>query len=209
MEPEMTIRCIVFDIGGVLVELKGIATMLSWMRNPSDEAGLWRAWLGSPAVRDYERGRIDTVTFAAGVVDEFDLTVTPEQFLAGFADWPSGPLPGAHDLLRDVRGDVMRATLSNSNALHWSRIMHEMAFEPHFHHHFASHLIDRIKPDHDAFAHVVATLGVRPDEVLFVDDNAINVDAARHYGLHAYRCVGPGEVRARLAAAGLLPSAGA
>jgi len=205
----MAIRCIVFDIGGVLVELKGIATMLGWMRNPSDEAGLWRAWLGSPAVRDYERGRIDAGEFAAGVVEDFGLSVTPEQFLAGFADWPSGPLPGAHELLRDVRTDVMRATLSNSNALHWSRIMHEMAFESYFDHHFASHLIDRIKPDHDVFAHVIQALGVRPDEMLFVDDNAINIDAARRCGLTAYRCAGPGEARARLAAAGLLTSSGA
>jgi HAD superfamily hydrolase (TIGR01509 family) len=205
----MAIGCIVFDIGGVLVELKGISTMLSWMRNPCDEPGLWRAWLGSPTVRDYERGRIDTGSFAAGVVAEFDLTVTAEQFIAGFTDWPSRPLPGAHDLLRDVRAGVMRATLSNSNALHWTRIMHEMAFEPHFDHHFASHLIDRIKPDQDVFAHVIEAVGVRPDEILFVDDNAINVDAARRCGLTAFRCVGPGEVRTRLAAAGLLTSSGA
>ena len=202
----MTVRCVVFDLGGVLVELSGIATMLRWMRTPSDEAGLWRAWLASRSVRDYERGRIDSQTFAAGVVDEFDLTVNAEEFLEGFTRWPSGPLPGAHALLRDVRADVVRATLSNSNALHWSRIMQEMAFEPHFDHHFASHLIDRIKPDHDAFEHVVATVGVIPREVLFVDDNAINVAAARRFGLQAYRCVGPDEVRERLQAAGLLIS---
>ena len=135
--------------------------------------------------------------------------MTPERFLAGFADWPSGPLPGARELLRDVRSDLVRATLSNSNTLHWSRIMREMAFESHFDHHFASHLIDRIKPDHDVFAHVIQALGVRPDEMLFVDDNAINIDAARRCGLTAYRCAGPGEVRARLAAAGLLTSSGA
>jgi HAD superfamily hydrolase (TIGR01509 family) len=202
----MAIRCIVFDIGGVLVELSGVATMLRWMRRPTDEAGLWRAWLASQCVRDYERGRIDTRSFAAGVVAEFDLSVDAEEFLAGFAHWPSGPLPGAHDLLRDVRPEVICATLSNSNALHWSRIMQEMAFEPHFDHHFASHLIDRIKPDDDAFEHVVTTIDVAPPDVLFVDDNAINVAAARRFGFEAYRCAGPHEVRARLSAAGLLIS---
>ena len=71
-----------------------------------------------------------------------------------------------------------------------------MKFEQHFDHHFASHLIDRIKPDHDAFEHVASTLGIEPGAILFVDDNQINVDAARAFGMQAQRCLGPGEVRA-------------
>jgi glucose-1-phosphatase len=202
----MTIRCIVFDVGGVLVELSGIAAMLRWMRTPTDETDLWRAWLASPSVRDYERGRIDTRAFAAGVVAEFDLSVSAEEFLAGFTHWANGPLPGAHDLLQEVNPNIICATLSNSNALHWSRIMHEMAFEPHFDYHFASHIIDRIKPDPEAFEHVIETVGVEPHQILFVDDNQINVAAALAMGLQAHRCVGPDEVRRRLVAHDLLIS---
>jgi putative hydrolase of the HAD superfamily len=189
------IRCVVFDVGGVLVELGGIQPMLAWMRRRTDEVGLWRAWLESPAVRAFERGRLDIDTFARRVVDEFELTVDAGTFLDGFAGWPKGPLPGAHDLLQRVRPGVIRATLSNSNATHWPRVMNEMDFERHFDHHFASHLIDRIKPDRDAFEYVAARVGFAPHEILFVDDNRINVDAARAVGFDAQVCVGPDAVR--------------
>jgi glucose-1-phosphatase len=188
------IRCVLFDVGGVLVELGGIQPMLDWMRNRTDADGLWRAWLESPAVRAFERGRLDIDTFARQVVEEFELTVDAATFLGGFAAWPKGPLPGAHDLLRRVRPGVIRATLSNSNASHWPRVMNEMDFERHFDHHFASHLIDRIKPDRDAFEYVAARVGVTPREILFVDDNRINVDAAREIGIDAHLCAGPDAV---------------
>ena len=195
MNARVPIRCVLFDVGGVLVELGGIQPMLDWMRKRTDVAGLWRAWLASDAVRAFERGRVDIDTFAQRVVDEFELTVDAPTFLAGFEAWPKRPLPGAHDLLRDVRPGVIRATLSNTNAAHWPRVLNEMDFERHFDHHFASHLIDRIKPDPDAFEYVANRVGVAPSEILFVDDNAINVDAARAVGLEAHVCIGPDAVR--------------
>jgi len=199
-----SIRCILFDVGGVLVEVAGVATMLEWMDHRLDADGLWRAWLSSPVVRDYERGRIDTASFARRVVDEFALRVDGAEFLRGFAAWPRGPFPGAHALLDALHPRLIRATLSNTNAAHWPRVMDEMGFERHFDHHFASHLIDRIKPDHDAFEHVVSGVGVQAHEILFIDDNAINVDAARAFGLRAERCVGPAETRRVLAELDLL-----
>jgi len=198
------IGCVLFDVGGVLVELAGISTMLEWMDHRVDAEGLWRAWLSSPSVRDYERGRIGTRRFAEGVVAEFALRVDADAFLRGFAAWPLGPLPGAHALLDAVQPSLIRATLSNSNAAHWPRVMNEMGFAHRFDHHFASHLIDRIKPDRDAFEHVVATMGLPAHEILFVDDNAINVEAARDFGMIAHRCVGPDETRTLLGNLGLL-----
>jgi putative hydrolase of the HAD superfamily len=70
-----------------------------------------------------------------------------------------------------------------------------MDFERHFDHHFASHLIDRIKPDRDAFEYVAERVGMAPREIFFVDDNRINVDAARAVGFDAHLCVGPDAVR--------------
>ena len=65
-------------------------------------------------------------------------------------------------------------------------------------------LFDRIKPDHDVFEHVATTLSLDPGEILFVDDNQINVDAARVFGMQVQHCVGPHEVRAVLEVRGLL-----
>jgi HAD superfamily hydrolase (TIGR01509 family) len=202
------IGCVLFDVGGVLVELSGIPTMLQWMNGRTDTDGLWRAWLNSSAVRAFERGRIDADSFALQLVEEFGLNVDARQFLEGFTQWPRGPLPGAYELLARVRPGVLRATLSNSNATHWPRFIGDMDFGRHFDHHFASHLIDRIKPDREAFEYVSATVGVTPDRILFVDDNQINVDAAREFGMPAHRCLGPADVHRVLAEHDLLSDPG-
>jgi len=64
-----------------------------------------------------------------------------------------------------------------------------------------------VKPDADAFAHVVDALSVSPGRVLLLDDNQINVEGARAAGLRAERAVGVDGARRALARAGLVPAA--
>ena len=73
-----------------------------------------------------------------------------------------------------------------------------MGLRPVFDDHFVSHLTGHIKPDHAAFEHVLQSLDCRPAEVLFFDDNALNIDAARHMGLHAVRVRGLSEAQQAL-----------
>ena len=82
--------------------------------------------------------------------------------------------------------------------------MNDFGLEAAFHHHFPSHLTGRIKPDQEAFQHVIDTLGCRPDAVLFLDDNKFNVETARGMGMHTSCVKGPIEAREALVAAGLL-----
>jgi glucose-1-phosphatase len=69
---------------------------------------------------------------------------------------------------------------------------------------FSSHLTGKIKPDPEAFEHVVDMLGCEPPEVLFLDDNLPNVEAARLIGMQAQRVRGVEESRAVLETAGIL-----
>ena len=62
-----------------------------------------------------------------------------------------------------------------------------------------------LKPDADYFCHVIAALGVPAERVLFVDDNALNVEAAAGLGIVARHVAGLDGVRATLAALGLQP----
>ncbi len=41
------------------------------------------------------------------------------------------------------------------------------------------------KPEFRIYQLTLARLGVRPEEAVFVDDKQVNVDAARHLGIHA------------------------
>ena len=73
-----------------------------------------------------------------------------------------------------------------------------------FNNHFVSHLTGRIKPDSDAFEHVVDSLGCMPAQVLFLDDNSLNVEAAQRFGMHAIRVRGATETHGVLTDLGII-----
>jgi len=200
------IKIILFDLGGVLVELTGVPTMLEWTNNAYDEEMLWEAWLSSPAVRSFETGYSTAEQFGDQLIREMDLPIGTAEFIRIFTQWPKGLFPGVPRLLKRLKTEYTLACLSNSNVLHWSILMNEMGLETMFDHHFASHLMHRLKPDKEAFEYVLKCLDCKAFEVLFLDDNAINVNSARDMGMMAYRVKGPKDIEQILDKTGILTS---
>jgi glucose-1-phosphatase len=198
------IRVLLFDVGGVLVQLSGVEIMLEWLGNAMTADEMWVKWLRSESVRQFETGKIDAAEFADRVTREFRLSVEPLTFLDSFAGWPTGLYPGTLEMLAQIPRRYQRALLSNSNALHWPRVQNDLQLGAEFDSHFISHLTGRIKPDPEAFEHVAESLGCLPAQVLFLDDNLLNVQAARGVGMHAAHVRGPAEVKRALAALGIM-----
>ena len=198
------IRVILFDLGGVLVELTGVPVILSWRNDGMTAEELWDLWLSSPIVRAFETGQAAPELFADRLIEELRLPVGRDQFLDEFARWPKRLFAGALELLQEIPPNYVRATLSNSNGLHWPRLMDEMELGAAFDHHFASHLMGKIKPDEDAFLQVIGTLGCEASEILFLDDNHLNVHGANAVGIHAVRVKGVQEARRALRTVGIL-----
>src|SRR5215475_3341168 len=190
---EDQISAILFDLGGVLVELTGVPILLSWIGNRMTPEDLWSMWLSSPVVRSFETGQLDPAVFAKELIKEMALPVSAEEFLREFTSWPKSLFPGALQLVRRIPRKYVRATLCNTNVVHWPRLMEEMRLDDIFDYHFASHLIGRIKPDEDAFQYVIEKLGRRATEILFLDDNKLNVEAAERTGMRAVRVSGAEE----------------
>jgi HAD superfamily hydrolase (TIGR01509 family) len=201
----MPLRVVLFDVGGVLVDLGGVDALLGWMGPSATLDQLWPLWLRSPCVRAFETGRIGPAEFAAGILLELKLDIAPERFLDSFARWPTHAYPGALEMVASIPKHYQRALLSNSNVLHWPRVLDELKLRSSFEHRFSSHLIGKIKPDAEAFEHVTAALGCQPAEVLFLDDNQLNVEAARSVGMRSQRVRGMQQTRSALQEAGILP----
>ena len=199
------IEVILFDLGGVLIELAGVEQMLAWAPHVADTDALWQRWLHSPAVRGFETGRTTQAAFAAEIVAEFALPVDADAFLAAFTRWPRALFPDAKPLLAELAPRFRLASVSNTNEIHWRRFRDEWSLDAHFHANFPSFEVGRLKPDADYFDHVLEALDTRAEHVLFVDDNAINVDAAARVGMTARRVAGPAAVRAVLAELALHP----
>ncbi|MFN8515545.1 MAG: HAD-IA family hydrolase [Chloroflexia bacterium] len=194
---------IVFDLGGVLIELTGVAQMIAWTGIESDEE-LWRRWLTSPSVRGFETGRLAADEFAAAMCLEFALPVGAAEFMAEFALWPRHVFPGGHELLGALAARHRLAALSNNNAVHWERISRDMGLGGYFSASFLSHEIGLIKPDREVFEHVAEALGCAPGRILFLDDNRLNVEQAASVGMVAHRVAGVEQTAALLVSLGLL-----
>ncbi len=197
------IRVVLFDIGGVLIQLTGVEVLRGWLQNRVTAEELWRLWLRSPVVRAFETGKLDADSFAADLVAELGIAIAPSDFLAAFVTWPGASYPGARELFARIPKHYRRAVLSNSNALHWPRMLDKLSLHATFDAHFASHLTGKIKPDPEAFQHVVESLGCEAGQVFFLDDNHLNVEAALGIGMQAQQVRGVDEALAALIDAGI------
>ena len=199
----MDTQIVLFDLGGVLIELGGVEEFRR-LAGAGDEDEVWRRWLASPSVRSFERGRCDRQHFAAAMVEENDLPLTAADFLERFAAWPRGLMPGAEELACSLASGLRRACLSNTNELHWWEQQDAERVHALFDTRFLSFELDLVKPDREIFDHVIAATGIPGKAILFLDDNAINVNGALDAGLDAHRAVGVDGARAILEARGLL-----
>lgn len=194
---------LLFDLGGVIVELGGRPIADEWIEGDSSPADSWNLWLTSEAPKAFESGRMDADEFGRAIVDELKLTIPAAEFMERFLHLPIGPFDGALELLHALKPRYRTGIFSNSNVLHWPRKMGEMQLQDAVHDHFASHLIGHAKPDPAGFRHVLASWAVAPGNVLFLDDNQMNVDAARILGLQAERVEGVTETSEALEHAGV------
>ena len=189
------VRTLLFDMGGVLVELGDPATVFG-LDTGTDQ--FLERWLCAPSVRDFERGHIDIGSFAERVVGEAALSYDTGEFVERFMSWPRGIFAGTQELLQSIPGSYRRVLLSNTNRQHWYDAGLAGQLMPLLDRAFLSFETGLLKPDAAAFRHVFESLDCAPEEVAFFDDNAINVEAAKALGCHAFRTRGIGELRSAI-----------
>jgi putative hydrolase of the HAD superfamily len=194
-------KVILFDLGGVLLKLNDPIETFGLQ---IDKAEFTERWLRSPAVREFERGAIDTETFARRVVSESELPYDWQEFLQRFDAWPDRLFDETIGVLNEIPDHINRALLSNINAQHWGRAEIAGQIADHLDRAFLSYETGLVKPDREAFEMVARTYECRPDEILFFDDSPLNVSAAANYGMQAVLAVGIGDVSAVLRERGVL-----
>jgi len=181
---------IIFDLGGVIVKLRGTPIKREWFPVDDQPDDVWVRWLTSEAPRLFEAGKIDRDEFAVRVVDDLSLSTTPAEMMNYFSGLPESVFDGIPELLKGVRENYVTACFSNSNHIHWTGDVFTKQVVPLFDHHFSSHLMGVVKPDAESYEYVIKSLGVKAGQILFFDDNQMNVDAARSVGMRAERTVG-------------------
>jgi HAD superfamily hydrolase (TIGR01509 family) len=180
--PDNRISLVVFDLGGVLLRLRDARTTFGL---DADDSSFIRTWLKSESVRQFECGEIGIETFARQVVRELELSYDHGEFLHRFGSWPDGMYQGIPELMERIPDHVGTALLSNTNAMHWNQGNIDETLRSLMDHLFLSYETGLLKPDEEAFVQVLEHFGRAPQEVLFLDDNPLNIAAANQLGIVA------------------------
>ena len=200
------VKAIVFDLGGVLVDIEGLPIKPEWMTDANFFEANWRRYLFSPLTQAFERGETEVDEFARQLIRKLQLQVDVGTFVAAFRDWPKWFYPRTFEVLKALTSHYSLALYSNISAIHWARYGPELENCGHFDYLFASYQIGMAKPDPDSFHYVARTMQLACQEILFLDDSAMNVEAASGVGMQAELVRGIDDVINTLERNGLLPA---
>ncbi|MGB6017895.1 MAG: HAD family phosphatase [Nodosilinea sp.] len=192
----MTITHLVFDMGGVLVELQWLDRVKNLLDSPMTLEDLHKLWVSALSTTDFETGCSDFDAFTAAFIQEFGLAIAPDVLQHEFLEIVQAPLPQCNQVLSALKPRYHLSLLSNTNPAHYERLRDRYNFFDYFDQIFLSYKIGGMKPSAAIFKHLLTSLDTPADTVVFFDDGARNVEAARALGIHAYRVESPAAVMA-------------
>ena len=201
----MQAELLLFDLGGVLIEFAGPTELGKHLRWPSTPDLILDRWIKCPHTGAFECGQLSPSEWADRFIKDWDVDLTRHEFLSKFTTWTRRVLPGARELLEELRPHYRLAALSNSNELHWARNANELRILDLFEFAISSHQVGLCKPDPAIFRIALERARVSAaDAIIFFDDLEVNVVAARAAGMGAHKVRGVGELRDQLSKDGLL-----
>lgn len=183
----MTATCVILDIGGVLE----ITPRTGWVQR-------WEERLELPPGTVNERMRDVWHAGSVGSISEQEVheqvaarlgldALRTEAFTADlWAEYLGTPNEELITYVRGLRGSCRLGILSNSFVGARERETALYHFDAWADQIVYSHEIGVEKPDPRAFEAACTSLEVRPENCLFIDDVAVNVDAARVAGMQAH-----------------------
>ena len=198
------IKTIIFDLGGVLIDvdmnrcfhnIKALGVDVESLTKTSSESNapvstVCEGITISGALHEYQIGKIPTDKFISMIQQISTPGTTRQQVLDA---WNSCllTLPKYKlDFVKQLRNEGYATyLLSNTNDAHWKYTLKTSFPEPaenYFDKLFLSQEMGMAKPDIEIYAEVLRQIGTPADKCLFIDDSSANCKAAETLGIHTY-----------------------
>lgn len=184
------IRGIIFDYGGVIHSFE-YGGFFRRFRGRTDRTFEEMSFLvaGSGLPRRYESGDIASEEFFQGIVDLCGLRVTEEEFLSAFVSIFT-PIENTIGLIRALSQSYRLGLLSNTNEWHFEHHIRVQDFFPLFDAVTLSYQVRTMKPAEAIYRESLRSIGLCPEECVFIDDREENVEGARRMNIHAIHYTG-------------------
>ena len=186
-----SLKNILFDLGGVILDLNVSATLERFLN-----LGFPKELLNYPEnfetdiFFNYETGKTSTDEFRDSIRKLSGANFSNEEFDEAWCSMLTGVPESRTTLLKSLTKDFNLYILSNTSELHirrFNQMFHESAgykLSDIFTHGFYSHETGWHKPDPGAFKDVLKKAKIKASETLFLDDNIHNVKAAKELGFN-------------------------
>lgn len=218
-EMERGIGCVVFDVGGIIVRHTRDwreAHLLAGF-DPEHPVLAAREFLGlrQTLAMDHQTGRLEPEDYLTAVAERSGGAYTREDVARIIDAWLIEEYAGVDAFIDELLATgITTAALSNTNPMHWERVLPRNGGTPEFpttsrlHHHVASHEARSAKPEPAIYEALEAMTGLEGSALLFFDDREDNVEAALARGWHAavidHAGDPPAQMRAVLRSYGIL-----
>lgn len=185
------IKNLLFDLGGVIMNIEKERCVAAFTDLGLSEA---QSYFGDFSQQGpfaaIEDGRITPEEFHAILHSKLPDTVSDADIDAAFCRFLIGIPRHRLASLRELRKRYKVYMLSNTNPIMWrSKIKSEFEQEGYTREDYFDGIVTSfdahaLKPKREIFDYTCSTLGIRPEETLFIDDSQVNLDAAAAMGFH-------------------------
>lgn len=198
------IKNIIFDYGNVIFLLDFKKLREGWKSlSIEDPDKFFSHGVQDPIFDKFDRGLVGVTEFRDFLRTKIgNPDLTDQEIDAAWNSLLLGVDEGTHELLADLNKKYRTFLLSNINPIHYGYIMNylknEFGFENNdhlFEKTYYSHLIGIRKPDRAIFEKVLNENGLKPEETLFIDDIAANLEPAKALGIQTFMMSAPDTIQ--------------
>ncbi len=191
---------IIFDLGGVLIDLDTQRTVDAFKELSSDPDINWNEVLAHPHLLDYEQGHINDAEFREGVREHLSISATDslidDAWNAMILEFPDDRFALLESLTKSY--DIL--LLSNTNEIHLRHVNEKIRkhgydkLDDLFVTAYYSQRLKLRKPNVEIYQEVIRRSNLVPSSAIFIDDNPHNIEGAREAGLHAHHLTRIGDL---------------
>lgn len=188
----MQIKNIIFDLGGVILDLDFQRTFTAFQKLGVDQfSDIYNQAKQDGLFDDFETGKISAAHFRGGLRERLGIAASDEEidraWNAMLLTFPKERL----DFIKNLHTQYQVFLFSNTNEIHLEafyqiakQILGGDHFNEYFHKVYYSHLFKQRKPHPESFIAILNENLLLPDQTLFIDDTLQHIQGAQKVGLH-------------------------